>query len=293
VGIRADPWFAESRELTAESRWLICGMDTSTTPPASRRFCAACGASFPDGANFCHRCGTPVGSAAMPAGGAAAAAAAAAAPRGAGTVLPWAVAFVALLALAAMAAGRNFNAKGGSTLDAPLNALPQAALGEAGGAGPASAPGAGGGMGARGVDLASMSPREQANRLFERVSRLASQGKVDSVAFFAPMALGVYESLDAITIDERYHMGRIAEMAGAREVARAQADTILRENPTHLLGLILGAKAAAMVPDEAAFRAFERRLVAAEARERAAALPEYRDHQQEIDLALTDARTRK
>jgi hypothetical protein len=216
---------------------------------------------------------------------------AAAPQRGAGAVLPWAVAFVALLALAAMAAGRNFNAKGGSTLDAPLNALPQAALGETGGAGPASAPA--GPMGARGVDLASMSPREQANRLFERVSRLAAQGKVDSVAFFAPMALGVYGSLDAITMDERYHMGRIAEMAGAREVARAQADTILQQQPTHLLGLILGAKAAAMAADENAFRGFERRLLAAESAERATALPEYRDHQQEIDMAVTDARTRK
>ena len=263
----------------------------SPAQTTDRRFCAACGASFSPGANFCHRCGTPVGSAAMPA------AAAATQPRGAGAVMPWAVAFVALLALAAMAAGRNFNARGGSTLDAPLNALPQAALGETGGAGPASAPGAGGPMGARGVDLASMSPREQANRLFERVSRLASAGKADSVAFFAPMALGVYGSLDAITLDERYHMGRIAEMAGAREVARAQADTILQQRPTHLLGLILGAKAAAMIPDEAAFRAFERRLLAAEPAERAAGLAagltEYSDHAQEIDLAVADARTRK
>ena len=264
---------------------LFSGMD-SPAQTTDRRFCAACGASFSPGANFCHRCGTPVGSAAIPAGSAAATAQ----PRGAGAVMPWAVAFVALLALAAMAAGRNFNATGGSTLDAPLNALPQAALGETGGAGPASAPGA---AGARAVDITSMSPREQANRLFERVSRLASAGKVDSVAFFAPMALGVYESLPDITLDERYHMGRIAEMAGAREVARAQADTILRERPTHLLGLILGAKAAAMVPDEAAFLAFERRLLAAEAAERASGLPEYRDHAQEIDMALTDARSRK
>jgi hypothetical protein len=255
-----------------------------------RRFCAACGSSLSTGANFCHRCGTPVGSAVMPGG--AGDAAAAPAQRGAFAVMPWAVAFVALLALAAMAAGRNFSAAGGSRLDAPSNALPQAALGEVGGAPPAGAP-AGGAAGARGVDLASMTPQEQADRLFDRVMRLAAEGKVDSVQFFAPMALGVYGSLGAPNLDVRYDMGRIAEVAGAREVARAQADTILRTRPTHLLGLILAAKAAAMAGDSTAVRGFEARLLAAESAEQARRLPEYERHADDIRAALTEIRARR
>ena len=51
------------------------------------------------------------------------------------------------------------------------------------GAGAAGAAGAG-----RAPDLSQMSPRDIADRLFDRVMRLSSEGKVDSAQFFATMA---------------------------------------------------------------------------------------------------------
>ncbi|MBV9881294.1 MAG: zinc ribbon domain-containing protein [Gemmatirosa sp.] len=277
--------------------------------PGAGRFCAACGASLGGaacagcaaplgpGAKFCHRCGLAAGAA--PAAGASPASPAAPAPTDrAATVLPWAVAFVAMLALAAMAAGRNFNASKGSAIDGSANALPQASLGEVPQGAPAGAeaPFAGGGAAAGGAsggrppNLASMSPREIADRLFDRVMLMSSQGKVDSATFFATMALQNYANMGDLDLDLRYDMGRVAEVAGRREVVQAQADTILQRNPTHLLGLVLATKAAAMANDAKSLATFQQRLLAANrSGERQRGLEEYTRHAADIDAAVAAA----
>ena len=122
--------------------------------------------------------------------------------------------------------------------------------------------------------------------------RLSSEGKTDSVKFFAPMALSVYQSLGPLDADLRYDFGRVAEVAGAAEIARAQADSILATDSTHLLGLVLGARAAQLRGDSAAARTFFRRLLAAEPSESAKKLPEYERHQGDILEALAEARRR-
>jgi hypothetical protein len=120
--------------------------------------------------------------------------------------------------------------------------------------------------------------------------RLSSEGKTDSIRFFAPMALSVYQSLGPLDADLRYDYGRVAEAAGAVEVARAQADTILRADSTHLLGLVLGVRAAQLRGDTVAVRTYSRRLIAAEPSESAKQLPEYQRHQGDILDALAEAR---
>ncbi len=289
----------------------------SETPPAAPRaaapdarprprFCSDCGAQLSPGAQFCHRCGaaTAAGAAGTPAGGPGGASAARGADRGLAGVMPWAVAFVALLALAAMAAGRNIGTPKGGTLDAPLNALPQASLGEGpGGAGagagaaPGGAPAApfagGAGAGGRAPDLSAMTPREIADRLFDRVMKLSGEGKADSAQFFATMAIQQYARMPELGVpldaDLRYDMGRIAEVAGRADVASAQADTILRAQPTHLLGLVLAIKAAALQGDAAKATDARRRLAAAAPAERAKGLEEYQRHGNDIDAALRQA----
>ncbi|HZF67596.1 MAG TPA: zinc ribbon domain-containing protein [Gemmatirosa sp.] len=268
--------------------------------------CASCGTALSAGAKFCHRCGLAVGSAPMAAFGRPVAAGGAPVPAGAtgagGGVrqapLPWAIAFVSLLALFAFAASNNFGRARGGRLDAPLNALPQAGLGDqfagADGAPLPNAPFAGGaagggaGGGARAVDLSSMTPREIADRLFDRIMAQVAAGKADSAQAFAQMALQHYASMDK-DLDLRYDMGRVAEVTGSAEIARAQADTILREAPTHLLGLVLAAKAAALQGRMDDYRAFQQRLVAAAPAERAKKRDEYERHANDIDAALKTA----
>ncbi|HSQ30780.1 MAG TPA: hypothetical protein VLN49_13070 [Gemmatimonadaceae bacterium] len=135
-------------------------------------------------------------------------------------------------------------------------------------------------------DISSMTPRERATRLYDRIMRLHEERKADSVAFFAPMALGSYAEIQNMDQDSRYDMARVAMIAGELAVARAQADTILRRDPTHLLGLLLSADLARSNDDEAAAKKSEAAFVAAAARERARKLPEYQAHAVEIDDAL-------
>jgi double zinc ribbon protein len=260
-------------------------LPTSTCPScgarAEGRFCASCGtplegatcrtcaSSLTPGARFCHHCGTPAG---------------AATPKpndepGA-TALPWVVASIALVALIALVAAQRFSAPTATRLDAPLNALPQAQLGEV----PADRP-----MG-RAPDISQLTPRQRADRLFDRIMALHERGRTDSIQFFAQMAIPAYQMLRPLDLDARYDMGRIAEVAGLTDFARAQADTILRAEPNHLLGLVLAIRASRLAGSESAATAFERRLIAAEPAERRRDLVEYTRHRSDIDAALDVAR---
>jgi hypothetical protein len=249
-----------------------CGASLETTT------CAGCEASLSPGARFCHRCGRPVGATVTPASGPGIPSAPAP-----GSSLPWVVAAIALVCLLAFFAGNYYKAKKSSTLDAPQNALPQAGLDD-------RTPEDNSGQAVRAPDISQLSPEERADRLFNRVMLLNSQGKSDSVLFFAPMALESYRLLSPMNADQRYDMGRIAEVAGAYPLAAAQADTILQQNPAHLLGLILAARIAALEKQPSKQAAFTKRLLAAIPAETAKKLPEYDRHQADITEAVTDAK---
>lgn len=141
-------------------------------------------------------------------------------------------------------------------------------------------------------DISSMSPEERANRLFNRVMSFSSEGKADSAAFFAPMALASIEALTPVTLHSRYDMGLVALASGDIPKASAQSDTILKESPTHLLGLSLAARVADARGDSKAAKAIRQKLVAAEKSERAKALPEYQDHDADLRAAIELARKR-
>lgn len=119
---------------------------------------------------------------------------------------------------------------------------------------------------------------------------LATQGKTDSIQFFAPMAIQAYMMLEPLNADQRYDMGRIGEVAGALPLAKAQADSILLQNPNHLLGLILEARLAVLAGDTANLHSYERRLIAAQKTEMAKKREEYLRHQDDISNALQQAR---
>lgn len=204
--------------------------------------------------------------------------------------LPWAFAAIALVALIAVFASQRVGASGGDRLDAPLNALPQAMLGEQPG-------------GVRAPDISQMTDRERAIRLFDRVMLLseerardsldfAAAGKEDTLQFFAQMAIQAHLMLKPRDADVRYDLGRIAEVAGVPQLARAQADSILAAEPTHLLGLILAASAARRSGDLAAAADYERRLLSATPTEETRALPEYSVHRNDIIAAVEQARAR-
>ena len=227
--------------------------------------CASCHALLTPGAKFCHRCARPVGTGA----GQPPVVVPAAAQR---SIVPWVVAGAALLALVIMVAAQQGNS-------------PAMLRGETSPLGTATAPFAAG-AGGRAPDISQMSPRERADRLFDRVMSLSAAGKTDSASFFASMAVGAYEALTPLDNDLRYDYGRMAEMAGDLKLAQAQADTILQENPDHLLGTILSARVAQARNDMARYRRLLARVAQVQATELAKSLEEYTRHRNDIDAAL-------
>ncbi len=227
--------------------------------PLQGAACSSCRAPLTPGAKFCHRCGTPAGALGVRASGAT-------------NALPWSVAAIALLALIALVAGQRYG-RSRPTEDAPPT--PPLAAGQG-----------------RAPDISRMTPSERAERLYDRIMGAAERGRVDSVRFFLPMALQAYNELGPLNADQRYDVGRLAEVGGDAKLAAAQADTILKVQPKHLLGLLLASRAARLKGDAKASDAFLKRLASAEPAERARQLPEYLLHQSDIDQALAEWRSK-
>ena len=279
------PPLAPTSDGSSTSRCPACGA------PASGRFCSSCGttlggatcatcaASLTPGARFCHRCGTPAG------------APSAAASRGFASALPWTVAALALVSLTALVVGQRFGARGnpsGPTTEVLDGANMQGVtpIGP-----PADVGGAPSGAAPRAPDISQLTPEQRAERLYDRIMTEHEAGRPDAVRSFLPMARAAYEMIGPLNLDQRYDLGRLGEVGGDTALARAQADTILKSRPTHLLGLILAARVARLEGSDARARALDARLLAAEQAERAAALPEYLLHRNDIDTALAAARS--
>ncbi len=211
-------------------------------------------------------------------------------------MLPWGVALVAMVALVAYFAGQNFGAAKGSAIDGSSNSLATSAIdGQAGAAPAAGGPEGAPPLNAQGMpDLNKMTPNESASRLYIRAMTAAENGQADTlVSFFATMAVAAHGMIDKMTIDERYHMGRVAELAKDLPTMRAQADTILAEQQSNLLGLVLAARAARVAGDAAGERTYSRLLVQVADKELARANEDYQQHRTEIDRAVAEAKNLK
>jgi len=193
--------------------------------------------------------------------------------------VPWIVTGVALVAVIALVL---FQASRAAT-----DAAPGTGSAMGGGAPPAAA-----GMPSE-ADISRMSPQEQADRLFNRVMRDASEGKSDSVAMFAPMAIQALEALAPLDAHQHFDLGLVAAVSGNLARAKVEADSILKKNPKDLLGLTLAIRVAEASKNSAARADYEKRLLAAEPAERKTGREEYTAHGADIDAALKDARSRK
>lgn len=184
-------------------------------------------------------------------------------------MLPWIVPGIAVMALVAFLIGQRVaRGSSGSGAGAAATESPTVPLNM------------------RAGDISQMSPEERAKRLYDRVMRYDAEHKGDSLKVFAPMAIQAYEMLGPPDAHAHYDMGMIGLVSGDANFARAEADTILASNKTHLLGLVLAMKAAALRQDNGAKSEYHRRLVAAAPAERAKNLKEYEDHKADIDAAL-------
>lgn len=205
--------------------------------------CAKCGAPLNATAKFCHACGAP----AVTRGATAAA--------GAQAAIPWFLvggAVVVLLVILGV-----LQLRPGAP---PAPATPPAAA--------TSGP----------VDLSQLTPREAADRLFNRVMQANEAGVRDTAVLFATMALRAYDMIDGLDDDARFHIGLIQLVAGNPAAAVAQADTIAAGTPTHLFAAMLRADAARATGDSVAARRAEQAYLQDYDAEVALARPGYEHH---------------
>jgi hypothetical protein len=216
--------------------------------------CAQCDARLVPGARFCTSCGAEAGAGGAPRTGR---------RRLAGSEpgssnLPWYIAGAILVVLALV-------------LVLPM------VMGErdtvpARGAAP-FAPGAGGGL----APLDG-TPREQADRLFNRVMAAREQGNTAEALQFSPMGIQAYQMAEPLDDDGLYHMAALQNTVGDFAGARATSERILARNPNHLLALATAAEAAEGAGDTEAARQYHQRLVDSYQTEISRDLPEYMDH---------------
>jgi tetratricopeptide (TPR) repeat protein len=245
----------------------------SCAAPASGRFCPQCGVAIdaicrecqnplPAGARFCNQCGVTV------------AAALAATVAAKTQPLPWAVAGLAVVALAGVLIVPRMK-------EDPAAAAPVAPF--------AQQQGAADGQDPRSIDLNSMTPREAADRLFNRVMTALSNGNADEARQFAPMAIQAYGMVKERDGDLHYHLGELYHVQGDLASARAQADTLLAGNPNHLLGLFGAAKAEQARGNVDEAETLYQKFVNAYGEEMTRDLPEYQEHIQGLPAMRAEA----
>ena len=223
----------------------------ATQPPAGA-YCPSCGTQAQQGARFCHACGAGLGGAAA---------------RGRWNMPTVILYAIIALGVAVAAAGAIFMT-GETPGPAPTPATSSAGSGQ--------------------PDISTMSPREAADRLFNRVIMASEQGNTDEALQFAPMAIQAYERVARLDADAHYHMGLIYSVAGDYDNVRNQVAIIKQYTPNHLLGLILEHDAAEQEGN--AFGAARAAAAFAEAYddEIRAGRPEYEAHRKTIEGFRTE-----
>lgn len=233
--------------------------------PATGNFCSHCGTSIMSvcpscnaevkpGARVCHECGKSL------------------VPQTtsqqtyAQTVAPWAAIGIASIALIVSLVSW-FNRSGDVAAPAPISASSVA-----------SAPALG-----QPPDLSNMSPREAADRLFNRVMAANERGDSVEALRFAPMALQAYDNLGGLDNDARYHVALINMTADDIDGARVQREMLRKSVPNYLLGFMLEQQIAERNRNkDAAAKAYKAFLAVYDA-EIAAGRAEYQDHRSSIE----------
>ena len=226
---------------------------SNTEQPSSGSECPSCKAAMHPGAKFCHNCGAPAGGQPV------------------GKQRNWKNISFVVVGIAAVSGGLTFAVGNFATEKREVQSPPQFDVTSS-----SVSP-------RQPVDLSTMTPREAAGRLFNRVMAADERGDTEEAMRFAPMALKAYELVDRLDADAHYHVGLINLLFGNLDKARKQIENLKREAPDHLLGLVLSFKVAEKVGDYKGASDTRARFAAAYDAEIKSGRPEYEAHRLTIE----------
>ena len=214
--------------------------------------CPGCGHKPPAGARFCNQCGTAMG---------ASSAGAHASAGASGNPLAWWMAGALLVGLILVIA---YPVYAPDRAAAPLPVATGRTIGPVVGAAP--------------PDLSTMTLREQADGLFNRVMTAVSTDDSAEVVFFLPMAIQAFENAEPLDADGKFHQALLLLTGQFNAEALEGAEGILSEQPNHLLGLAIAGDASLALGDSAGARGYYKRWLDAYESEAEKELLEYQDH---------------
>jgi hypothetical protein len=242
----------------AEAQGKFCGPCGASLVPLP---CPSCRAGLPAGTRYCTDCGSParlVPEVPTPVP----------ATRGP-QFLPWALSALLLVALLVVGGFGIFAGNGGPGVAPPPGTL-----------GPAP-----------NVDLASMSPGEAADRLFNRVAMALQVRDSIEVMSFLPMALDAHELAAPLSAVRLFRYSFLQRVATEYETALRLAREGLERDPDHLLLLSAAAEAARELGDrETALQYFQHLLDVWDV-EAASGSTDYAEHERLLPILREDAQT--
>jgi hypothetical protein len=228
-----------------ESAGKFCG---ECGAPLADALCPKCSAPLLPGARYCTQCGAPARSAI-------------------GGNTGWYVAagvLVVMIGLVWILTSRD-----GTT--APPSSQAQQTAGS-------PAMGAAGGGGAGSPPELTGTPREQADRLFNRIMAEREGGDTAKARFFLPMGIQAYKQAGELEADGLFHLALLQSSAGQTADVMETTGRMLALNKNHLLALGAAAEAAEEAGDAAAAAAYYARFLDAYPSEKTKTTAEYLDH---------------
>jgi tetratricopeptide (TPR) repeat protein len=127
-------------------------------------------------------------------------------------------------------------------------------------------------------DISNMTPRQAADRLYDRVMRADASGNVAEVQQFLPMAIDAHEMARPLDLDGLFHLALLHQTRGDHVSALAVSGEMLGQNPDYLLGLSVAAESSAAMEDAETARGHYERFLEAYDRELSRGLEEYEIH---------------
>jgi hypothetical protein len=128
------------------------------------------------------------------------------------------------------------------------------------------------------IDLSTMTPREAADRLFNRVMNAMGQGNQEEVDMFLPMAIDAYNLVPNLDADGHFHLSLLQQGGGDYRGGLRTAERVLETQPDHLLALYAAGEAARELGETARARDHFGRVLEVFETESTRDLPEYREH---------------